>query len=78
LLARTPVPVSIRIIFAFAGGITVIKVLSVALFVLTLAASASAETLPFMPVPEIDPSAVMSGLGLLGCGMLMIRARVRR
>lgn len=53
---------------------TLLYLCGVVLVVLALPAIASANV---TPVPEIDGSMLMSGLGLLSGGLMVLRARMR-
>ena len=52
-------------------------VVGAALLVAAAATNALASVTP-APVPEINPSALAAGLGLLAGGVLLVRARLRK
>jgi hypothetical protein len=52
-----------------------VSVLVVAIAAVTFAVQLSAETRPPAAVPEIDGASLSAGLGLLGAGILYLRAR---
>jgi len=53
------------------------QMMFVATGVLTIVCSASTPAFAVTAVPEIDGGSLTAGLGLLGAGVMMLRARLR-
>lgn len=56
---------------------TLLYLCGVAVVVLALPTASAAYNNPGVSVPEIDGSMLMSGLGLLSGGLMVLRARMR-